>query len=524
MNTPYSTRHALPGSCKPVPPGPPQPGIAKDDLISVTLKLRPGRPLPDLTDPAVHRVFTPLTREAFAEQYGTSQSDIDQVEAFAQHEGFTIVKVEPFRRAVVIRGTVAQMEQAFQVSLNLYNDGHGRVFRGRSGDVSIPTELDGIVRGVFGLDNRPWASPKIKRIARAQSNVSYSPVDIARLYNFPDGITGEGQCIGIIELGGGYQSSDIDTFYKNLGLSAPTLVAVPVDGGSNDFGSTVSDEDGEVTLDIEVAGTVAPAAKIAVYFAGNSTQAFQDAVAAAIHDTVNKPSVISISWGGPEDASYGSYYSSFDEEFQAAATMGITVCAASGDSGSSDGANDGKVHVDYPASSAYVLGCGGTTLRANVQTDTINSEVTWNDGSQDGATGGGVSDLFALPTYQEGLKVPVSPNTGKAGRGVPDVSGDADPATGYNILLGGQTEPIGGTSAVAPLMAGLVARLNEALGKPVGYLNPILYTNAAVCRDITQGNNDTVGNGSTFAAGPGWDACTGLGVPDGGKLLDALRG
>ncbi|HTJ10894.1 MAG TPA: S53 family peptidase [Dinghuibacter sp.] len=524
MNTPYSRRLILPGSRKPVPSGDLQPGIKKDDLVDITLKLRPGRPLPDLTDPAVHRVFSPLSREAFSERYGTSQADIDQVEAFAKHEGFTVVRVEPHKRAVVIRGTVAQLEQAFQVSLNLYKDAQGCVFRGRSGDVSIPTELDGIVRGVFGLDNRPWATPKIKRVARAQANVSYSPVDIARLYNFPDGVTGEGQCIGIIELGGGYQTSDIDTFYKNLGLSAPTLVAVPVDGGKNNFGSTVSDEDGEVTLDIEVAGTVAPAAKIAVYFAGNTTQAFQDAVSTAIHDTVNKPSVISISWGGPEDTSYGSYYTSFDEEFQAAATMGITVCAASGDSGSSDGADDGKVHVDYPASSAYVLGCGGTTLRANVQTDTINSEVTWNGGSNDGATGGGVSDLFALPTYQDGAGVPASPNTGKTGRGVPDVAGDADPATGYNILLGGQTEPIGGTSAVAPLMAGLVARLNDALGKPVGFLNPVLYTNAAAFRDITQGNNDTVGNGSSYVAGTGWDACTGLGVPDGGKLLDALRG
>jgi kumamolisin len=279
-----------------------------------------------------------------------------------------------------------------------------------------------------------------------------------------------------------------------------------------------------VTLDIEVAGTIAPDARIVVYFAGNTSKSFQDAVNAAIHDTTNNPSVISISWGGPEDTSETAYYTTFDQDFQSAATLGISVCAAAGDSGSSDGAGDGKPHVDYPASSPYVLGCGGTTLVANVQTDTITSEVVWNEPDNGGATGGGVSDIFPLPSYQSGAGVPVSRNTGKTGRGVPDVAGDADPATGYNILLGGQSEPIGGTSAVAPLMAGLLARINEQLGKSAGFINPQLYANPSVCRDITKGNNDTVSGTNTYAAGTGWDACTGNGVPDGTKLLAALQG
>jgi kumamolisin len=530
MNTPYSKHLVLPGSKKPVPPGQPQTGLQKTDLINVTLKLRPGQPLPNLTDPNVHRTFVPLSREAFGEQYGTSREDIAAVEAFARHYGFSLVRVEPHKRAVEIRGTIAQMESAFQVTLTRYKAPSGALFRGRSGDISIPAELQGIVRGVFGLDSRPFATPKIKRLPppsvtrAAMPSSSYNPTDVAKLYNFPDGFTGKGQCIGIIELGGGYSTTDINTYYTSLGLAAPTLVAVPVDGGKNDPGTTVSDEDGEVTLDIEVAGTIAPNATIAVYFAGNTTQAFQDAVSAAVHDATNKPSVISISWGGPEDTSYGSYYTTFDEELQAAATMGVTICVAAGDSGSSDGVTDGKVHVDYPASSAYVLGCGGTTLQANVKTDSISSEVVWNEPGNGGATGGGVSDIFPLPAYQSGAQVPVSANTGKAGRGVPDVAGDADPATGYNILLGGRTEPIGGTSAVAPLMAGLVARLNEALGKPVGFLNPVLYANPSVCRDITQGNNDTVGSGSSYPAGPGWDACTGNGVPDGAMVLEILKG
>jgi kumamolisin len=242
-----------------------------------------------------------------------------------------------------------------------------------------------------------------------------------------------------------------------------------------------------------------------------------------VHDSTNNPSVISISWGSPEDPSYGSYYTSFDQEMQAAATMGITICVAAGDSGSTDGENDGKVHVDYPASSPYALGCGGTSLSADTQSDSIASEVVWND--SEGATGGGVSDIFPLPAYQSNASVPVSPNTGKTGRGVPDVAGNADPSTGYNILLGGQTQPIGGTSAVAPLMAGLVARLNEQLGKNAGFLNPTLYANPTIFRDITQGNNDTLGDGtSQWAAGPGWDPCSGNGVPNGSTWLAVFQG
>jgi kumamolisin len=556
MNTPFSEHITLKGSKKPAPDGTAVDGIQKSTPVNITLRLRSAQPLPDLLDPEIRSHFKPLSREDFAAQYGTTEEDIAVVRAFALHAGLNVIQVEPRKRAVELQGTVTQLETAFKVTLSNYTDPQGRTFRGRTGDILIPKELEEIVEGVFGLDTRPVAAPKIKRrllpgagtgvqsgtgssgtgagvqsgpgtgiqARAAVKDTSYYPTDIARLYNFPEGATGKNQCIAIIELGGGYTTSDINTYYQNLGFSAPDLISIPVDGGSNDPGTTVSDSDGEVTLDIEVAGTIAPDARIAVYFAGNTTKSFQDAVNAAIHDTTNKPSIISISWGGPEDTSETSYYTTFDQDFQSAATLGITVCAAAGDSGSSDGVNDGNPHVDYPASSPYVLGCGGTTLQANVQTDTISSEVVWNEPDNGGATGGGVSDIFALPSYQANAKVPLSPNTGKAGRGVPDVAGDADPATGYNILLGGQSEPIGGTSAVAPLMAGLLARINEQLGKSAGFIHPRLYANPSVCRDITQGNNDTVSGTSQYVAGPGWDACTGNGVPDGTKLLGILQG
>jgi len=277
-----------------------------------------------------------------------------------------------------------------------------------------------------------------------------------------------------------------------------------------------------VMLDIEVAGAIAPAAKIVVYFAPNTDQGFLDAITTAVHDSTNQPSVISISWGSAESNWTAQAMTNFDEAFQSAAAMGVTVCVASGDNGSSDGVNDGNNHVDFPASDPFVLGCGGTTLQAS--NEQIVNETVWNDQSSGGgATGGGVSDVFALPSWQNGFDVP-EPTVQAGGRGVPDVSGDADPNTGYNILVDGESGVFGGTSAVAPLWAGLVARLNQQLanqqtGKSIGFLNPLIYTQAVEgegFHDVTEGSN------GAFSAGPGWDACTGLGSPDGVPLGTAL--
>jgi kumamolisin len=278
-------------------------------------------------------------------------------------------------------------------------------------------------------------------------------------------------------------------------------------------------------LDIEVAGAVAPGARIAVYFAPNTTRGFLDAITTAVHDPQRKPSVISISWGSAEKNWSRNALQSFDQAIQEAALLGVTVCCASGDNGSSDGENDSLAHVDFPASSPSALGCGGTRLDAS--NGAISREVVWNEGANGGATGGGVSDFFPLPSYQAGANVPASVNPGGiSGRGVPDVAGDADPNTGYQIQVDGHRAVFGGTSAVAPLWAGLIALINQKLGKPVGFLNPLLYgqlATAGVVRDITAGSNDISQLGG-YDSRPGWDACSGLGAPDGAKLLSALAG
>jgi len=272
-------------------------------------------------------------------------------------------------------------------------------------------------------------------------------------------------------------------------------------------------------LDIEVSGAIAPGAKIVVYFADNTDAGFLNAITTAVHDSTNNPSVISISWGGPESSWTKQAMTSMDEAFQAGAAMGVTVCAAAGDDGSTDGLNDGLNHVDFPASSPNVLACGGTTLVGSA--NHITSETTWNElANSEGATGGGVSDVFPLPSWQTKAGVPKSANPKhNVGRGVPDVSGNADPTTGYVTLVDGQSGVIGGTSAVAPLWAGLIALINQSLGKPVGLINPLLYQNASTARDF---HDVTSGNNGAYSAGPGWDACTGLGSPIGAAVAAAL--
>jgi kumamolisin len=453
-----------------------------------------------------------LSRDDFERTAGTAESDIAAVEAFAHEHGLDVTEVSAARRTVVLSGTAASFGQAFSVDLQNYEH-PGGTYRGRTGPVHVPTALDGIVVGVFGLDDRPQAKPHFRSAAAAGAGAAFTPVDIAHLYDFPTGLDGTSQTIGILELGGGYKVADLKHYFKGLGIAEPSISAVSVDHGHNHPTGSANGPDGEVMLDIEVAGAVAPKARIVVYFAPNTDRGFFDALTTAIHDNVRRPSVISISWGGPESTWTAQAMLAFDQAAQAAAALGVTICAAAGDGGSDDGVGDGRPHVDFPASSPHILACGGTRLVANG--GTITSETVWNDGAGAGATGGGFSTQFALPGWQSGVKVPSGTTPG---RGVPDVAGDADPATGYEVQVDGQTLVFGGTSAVAPLWAGLIALINQHLGSPIGYLNPVLYSTASpsAFHDITQGSN------GAYSAGPGWDPCTGLGSPDGSRLMTAL--
>ncbi|HXW64013.1 MAG TPA: S53 family peptidase [Burkholderiaceae bacterium] len=462
----------------------------------------------------------PMTREDFAHQFGMRPEHLAAIRKFAAAYGLTVRHENAARRTVVLEGTVAQCNAAFGVDLQQF-DAPAGPFRGRTGAVQLPEELHEIVDAVLGLDNRPQAKPHFRHrpagpaSAAAQASASFTPPQLAQLYDFPAG-NGQGQTIALIELGGGYRAQDVAAYFGELGIAQPPLLAVAVDGASNEPSGDPNGPDGEVELDIEVAGAIAPGASIVVYFAPNTDAGFLDAVSTAVHDTTNKPSVVSISWGGPESSWTQQAMMAIDQVLQEAAVLGVTVCVASGDSGSSDGVADGSAHVDFPASSSYALACGGTSLRASGQQ--IASETVWNDGTQGGASGGGVSAFFALPKWQTGLQVHSAQGgiSSLTRRGVPDVAGDADPRTGYDVRVDGSDAVIGGTSAVAPLWAALIARINSTRGTPAGLVQPLLYSTAGLFNDITSGNN------GMYAAAVGWDACTGLGSPKGKAIATAL--
>jgi len=504
--------------------------VPEDERFEVTVRVRRKAPLQQTTATGFYADQKPgqrhyISRDQFVEAHGSDPADLAKVEAFAQAHRLTVVEANAARRSVFLSGRAADFAAAFGTTIDHFEH-DGGTYRGRTGTLTVPSDLVDIIEGVFGIDDRPVAKPHFQRYQPAPSlgiqaraaGSSFTPPALAKLYNFPTGLDGTGQCIAIIELGGGYRTADIKAYFQSLGLPVPLVTAVRVDGARNQP-STPDGADGEVMLDIEVAAAIAPKARIAVYFAPNTDKGFLDAITMAIHDKLNRPSVISISWGASEKNWTQQALTSYDQAFQTAAALGITVCCAAGDNGSSDGETDGLAHVDFPASSPFALGCGGTKLVGSGST--IASEVVWNE-NINSATGGGVSDFFPVPTYQSNASIPPSVNPpNKAGRGVPDVAGDADPVTGYVVRVDGQQFVIGGTSAVAPLWAGLIALLNQKLGHPVGFLNPLLYgsiVGTGACRDITVGNN------GAYSAKPGWDACTGWGSPNGVKLLQALGG
>jgi kumamolisin len=488
--------------------------LADDEVITVSLYLKRK------DDPAaLDGIGQTDQRRAALHEHRRSQyaDDVKLVLAFAQESGLKAVSVEPEKRLIRLSGPARKIEAAFHTRLAHYEHIDGSRFRGRAGTLSLPENVAAVVESVLGLDDRAIARHHLVRAASAQA-AGYEPNKIGSLYGFPTDATGKGQCIALIELGGGFTAADNTAAFGAMKLAAPSVVAVPVDGGAN-APSPGNDADTEVALDIQVAGGVAPGAKIAVYFAPNSDAGFADAITDAAHDSTNKPTVISISWGSAESQWTGQAITSMNSALQDAAAIGISVFVASGDSLATDGVGDGAAHVDFPASSPYAIGCGGTEI--TVSGGKITAEKVWNDGTS--GTGGGISDLFPIPAFQSSVTLPPSVNGGRAGRGVPDVAGNAAPGSGYKVISDGKSGVVGGTSAVAPLWAGLTALLNEKATAPLGFFLTKLYPAKQGTREITTGNNRPTGSTIGYDSGAGWNACTGLGVPV-GTALEKLLG
>jgi kumamolisin len=531
------THVVLPGSKRAKDPTAKKIGaVDPNKRIDVTIDLAgPALPGPD---DAVGQTLTP---EELAASYGASPADADKVTKSLKKFGLKVEEVHLATRSMRVSGTIAQMERAFKPGLVLMETARQERYRGRTGTLEIPADLKGIVKGVLGLDTRQMARRKRAAAAKAAALAPLTPADLETRYNFPPG-DGTGQSIAIAEFGGGYFASDAAAYCTKFGRPVPTIQAVAVDAPAYTLKQILAlppsqrkeqlDNSVEVMMDVQIIAGLCPKANITVYFSTFDQQGWVDLLDKVI---AARPVALSVSWGLPEDDPSWSANArnAIDNRLNAARLLGITTCIASGDDGSGDEETDGRAHVDFPGSSPNVLCVGGTMLK---KSKTKVSEVVWWDtpGTRSGgggATGGGVSVIYQRPGWQAVKVKSLNPKS-IDGRVVPDIAALAGEPF-YDLIFTGQDSPNGGTSASAPLWAALIARVNAQLpaAKQQRFLTPLLYGNAAngkpvgkaVTRDITSGNNASHPDpGKGYHAAAGFDAVSGWGVPDGGKLLSAL--
>lgn len=511
-----------------------------------------------------------LNASSFAAQYGPLPASEATVANFLRSYGFKITAAYANHLLVDAVGTVAQAEQAFQVQINNYRADNGRQFYANAAAPTLPTNVAPIVASISGLDDAIQYSrqPIIPGAAALHTNAqqqnsvscpqpgsptyptSYTPKQIATAYDFNGfynaGMFGEGQTVGLLELDG-FSSKDIAAYTACFGGAKTVIRTIPIDGYNGAAGTNAA----EVELDMEMILGLAPhLSNLRVYEASaTSLAAYNDAWARIVSDVTP---VVSTSWVFCEQGSgMAGEIAQENIFFSEAAAQGQTILAASGDYGAS-GCYDPKtgqntqLAVDDPASQPYVTGVGGTTLRVNFD-NTLQSEQVWNDRAiKNGASGGGISQVWQMPAWQQGPGVANAYTNGY--REVPDVALNADPQTGYDIYcsVGGCAgghgwQIIGGTSAAAPAWAAMVALANQASlragGFLEGFLNPALYdiahgspgtSYADAFHDVVpvQGgvnNNDYVGEGGAYPDTSTYDLTTGLGSFDAYKLSQNLN-
>ena len=500
-----------------------------------------------------------------------SQESFARVTAFAEEYHLDVIDVSTLRHDVVLEATVAALNKAFNIRLEHYEHG-GRHFHAHQQPVHLPDGLDEIVVGVLGLNNVPLAASSQPAM---QSGVTpVTPLQLKEYYEFPDA-TGKGQkiaCIGFSsdEDPAGYHSKDIENFFEQLGLDSPRINEISVSDYQNtpldrdklsrfivamnnpgatvdclgeEFGQDVLHALGtiELTMDIELLGAMAPDAEIIVLFADNSLDGLVEAISKAFELDAT---AVSVSWGNNEANWNVNPTEAANHIFKVVAGYGSdapTICCASGDWGSPGMPNDaGKLpttaNAFFPASSPYVLAVGGTVFQECG--GHLQGEAVWNSVflKQRGASGGGISGVFKRHACQEDRGLPSITTEEKywlgqkeepfAGRGVPDVAAVADRDTGIELCIGGETVLSSGTSAAAPIWAGLLACVAEKTGSRLGCINTLLYSKefAPAFREITVGNNNISDDVPYFEAGVGWNGCCGLGSPRGELLAGKLSG
>jgi kumamolisin len=449
------------------------------------------------------------------------------------------------RRSIQLRGRAEDVARAFKTDFAEF-ELNGHRFYSPTVTPVAPRKWHGLIDCVLGLHNSSHASPR--RHSAVHGHASNARLDdLARAYAFPPGLDGSGQTIGLIELGGGFYPDDIEALCARLGIEPPRISVACIGSGANQPASrrevqeyldvvngslrlTAKAESSqplenaqctaEVTMDIEILAALAHAAHIVVYFASSDEQGLYHAIGHAVHDERHQPDILSISWSIPEQTVSRSEMNAIEGVLNEAVHLGITVCASSGDAGALNGSKDGTPSVNYPASSPNCLACGGTSRK--MDKDGVPDETVWNAThfGIKGASGGGISERFRLPAWQKDARVPQRLD-GSAGRGVPDVAGLADPRYGCELLIAGHAFTSAGTSAVAPMWAALIARLNQALGHRCGHLHRHIYRLAKEHKPVLHFVHK--GNNGLYRAGNGWNACVGYGTPKGDELLAALK-
>jgi kumamolisin len=486
-----------------------------------------------------------LTHSELRHAYGAVAGAAELVESFARASKLEVLDSATQRRSIQLSGRAVDVGRAFKTRFEEF-ELKGHRFFGPAGPLDAPEEWNGVVEALLGLQGSRHAWPRCRSAVHG-SRAAGRLHDLAQAYGFPANLDGSGETIGLIELGGGFYPEDIEQFCSRIGVPTPPITVVEIGSSTNrpasrraihEYSDVVNGTltlaakaeetasfiaaqcTAEVTMDIEILAALAPAAHIVVYFSSGDEQGLYHAISRAVHDERHQPAILSVSWSMPEHALSQMEIDAIEGVLREAAQLGITVCGSSGDAGAQNGSKDGKASVNYPASSPYCLACGGTSGKIDQQS--IAEEVVWNSTHYGikGASGGGVSERFHIPAWQESARIPVGPG-GKVGRGVPDVAGLADPRYGCEMLIADRTFTSSGTSAVAPLWAALIARLNQALGRRCGHLHPHVYQlgkeRRPGLRPVLKGDN------GLYHAGEGWNACTGYGTPRGEELLEHLK-
>lgn len=458
-------------------------------------------------------------RDLKAERRKLLKRSIDRLRRFAKRQHMTVKAVDFLGRTVTLRAKAVDAERAFSTKLLWIDDGGDRRYYPRRAP-RLPRQLKSIAHAVLGLDTRKPRLSRLRENADVMDDGSgLFPSEIARLYGLTAAGRGAGQCIAIIEPAGGYRSDDLAKACEAMRIPVPQILDIDVGNGRNTPGINAK-ADAEVALDIQVVAGVAPEARIVVYFTELSEPGLVAGVSRAVHGP-ERPHVIIITWGEPETSWPGESRLGLDPVLQDAVRLGITVLATAGDDLAWERMGGDKVYVNYPASSPYVLGCGGTSISLSADRTAIVNEVVWNDRGLRG-TGGGISEEYLVPAFQAGAHMPGSLNDGKAGRGVPDVAAAAAQVNGYRMFLNGGPIIASGTSAVAPLWGAFIALLNAERGHALGFVNDRLYQLPNLLKPITAGDNIDAVSGLGYRAGPGWNACTGLGTPNGAAIIAAL--